>query len=369
MTPTGTIGARRQVFTGRSALTPLGLSVSDQVPDTPGWRFDTVIDVTAADASDHVSRTLPESFTIKDYVKAVGLVRKERFSHLAIAAAVSAHADCRLTDDADLDRIGIVLGTEYGPQRVVAAYLAGLVGGGLTKARPGLFTQTVYNVANGQAALALGFRGVNSTLVGGSSVAYASHLVSVGKADVVFALSVDETNQIMDEHLAAIAPRITGRRLPLVTGEAAAGIVIEAEEHARTRGATVIGSLLATAQASAEGVMTSYEEWSPTDDTLAYTMRAALDTAGVDVGEVDLAVGVGNGFPGLTASELSGLDAIGYTGPIVYPRVAVGECFGGNEALACVLALEVAAAGATVLVNCTTVNGGVTTILLQKAEA
>src|SRR5699024_9560951 len=141
-----------QVLTGRGAISPLGLSAGSQSVDGHPWRFDHVDAVPRADATPFTARTIPESFAIKDYVTNVGLRRKQRFSHLAIAAAVETHADSGFDERTDKDRIGVVLGTEYGPQRVVADYLDGLIDGGLHKARAGLFTQTVYNVANGQAS-------------------------------------------------------------------------------------------------------------------------------------------------------------------------------------------------------------------------
>jgi 3-oxoacyl-[acyl-carrier protein] reductase len=164
------------LITGMGAISPLGLSVRDQNPTDAEWAF---CDVSAAasrvtGAMGHDVLTIPDSFAIRDYVKPVGLRRKQRFSQIAMAATVDAYAQGSFADHpADLDRVGIVATTEYGPQRVVSDYLDGLIGNGLLGASPGLFTQTVYNVANGQASLALGLRGANSTLVGGSAVAEA----------------------------------------------------------------------------------------------------------------------------------------------------------------------------------------------------
>ena len=365
--------SRRVLLTGLGAVSPLGLSASDQPTGDAQWRFDDV--VAAADPSmdatvPHEVRTIPDTFSIKDYVTPVGLRRKQRFSQIAMAAAVDGFARAGFAErPADLDRVGMVANTEYGPQRVVSDYLDGLIGNGLLEASPGLFTQTVYNVANGQASLALGLRGANSTLVGGSAVAYAALLVQNGKADAILALSVDETNEIMTAYFDAAVTADADLLFPFRTGEASAVVVLESEESAAARGATVLGELLGVSLASARGTGLSYLDWSEDDDTIEYTMRGAIADAGLPIDDIDLVVATGNGWGGLTRSELSAIAALGYEGPLVYPRLVTGECFGGNEAMSYVLGLDASEPGHTVLVTVATANGGVTSTVVRKAAS
>jgi 3-oxoacyl-[acyl-carrier-protein] synthase II len=355
-------------ITGQGAVSALGLSAREHAISPEGWTFADVDAVEAASAGDvaHAILNVSVDFSIKDYVASIGLRRKQRFSQLAIAAAVDAFAGGMFAErPTALERVGLVANTEYGPQRVVSEYLDGLIGGGLKSASPGLFTQTVYNVANGQASLALGLKGANSTLVGGSAVAYGARLIETGKADAIFAMSLDETNEIMTSYFETAAPDLDFE-LPFRTGEAAAVIVLESALSARERRARPLAHLLGVSVASASGGGTSYLDWVEDDDTIAYTMRAALDDAGLTEADVDTVVGTANGLGAMTRNELSAIRGLGYRGRISFPRLAAGECFGGNEALAYVLALSAAEPGQILLVTVSTVNGGVTSAVVRK---
>jgi len=356
-------------ITGLGAVSALGLSARDHADDHEGWVFPDVDTAEAASSGPvgHAVRAVPAEFRIQDYVTSVGLRRKQRFSQLAMAASVDAFATARLAElSADRERIGIVANTEYGPQRVVSDYLDGLIGGGLMNASPALFTQTVYNVANGQASLALGLKGANSTLVGGSAVAYGAQLIETDKADAIFAMSIDETNEIMTDYFDTAAPNLD-RELPFATGEAAAVVVLESARSAEQRGTEPMAHVLGLSLASATGAGVSYIGWPEQDDTIAYTMRAALDDAGLAVSDVDTVVGTANGLGAITRNEFAAIRGIGHRGPIALPRLLAGECFGGNEALAYVLALSAAESGQTLLVTVSTVNGGVTSAVVRKA--
>lgn len=363
----------RILITGLGAVSSLGLTVRDHAEAGARWTFADVDEAANAEIlSDHSHEKLSidSSFSIKNYVSAVGLRRKQRFSQLAMAAAVDAFASGKFADlPANLERVGMVASTEYGPQRVVCDYLDGLVQKGLVEASPGLFTQTVYNVANGQASLALGLKGANSTLVGGSAVAYAAGLIASEKADAIFALSLDETNDLMSSYFDSILGEALDLEFPFRTGEASAVVVLESESSAAERGAKPFGELLGVSIASAAVRGLSYLEWEDDDDTIEYTLRSAMDDAGVGIDEIDLVVCTGNGLSGLTRSEFAALRALGHKGPVIYPRLATGECFGGNEALAYVLGLETSEPGDMLLVTVTTANGGVTSTVVRKAES
>lgn len=356
------------LITAFGAVSPLGLGAGAQVPQSD-WVIDLAATPAGAPAAGGTGiAEIPAAFSIKDYVKPVGLRRKQRFSQLAMAAAVEAHATATATAELDADRTGVVLTTEYGPQRVVSDYLAGLLGKGLAEASPGLFTQTVYNVANGQASLALGLRGANSTLVASSAIAYAASLITAAKADAIVALAVDETNTVMAEYYDRATREADVSLVPFTIGEAAVAVVVEGAESAHARGATPLAEVLGVQIASAAGVETDYLQWDPADDAFAYTMRTVLAAAGLDVTDVALVVGAGNGLVGLSTSELACLADLGYEGRLALPRVATGECFGANEGLAVLLGLDLAAPGDIVLINVATANGGATSILLRKAS-
>lgn len=357
------------VVTGLGAVSSLGLGAAAHTGlERRDWCFpdpEAVLAACAADPGKHAApRGLPESFAIGDYVRAVGLRRKQRFSRLAMAAAVDAHARAGFPErPGDPARIGIVASTEYGPQRVVQDYLRGLLDGGLSRASPGLFTQTVYNVANGQASIALGLKGANSTLVGGSALAYGAGLIRSGRADAILAMSLEETNDIVVERLRRTVPEPL---LPFRVDEAAAVLVLEAEASARARGVRPLARLLGLGLGSVDSGGLEYTDWPRRPEPFLRVMRAALAEAGVEADRIDLAVSAANGIEAPTLGELEALRGLGHRGAVACPRLLAGECFGGDEALALVLALSNGPPGGLVLVTSTTGSGSLCCAVLRR---
>src|SRR5213076_599124 len=129
------------------------------------------------------------------------------------------------------------------------------------------FANTVLNAAAGQAAIWHQLRGPNATIAAGGAsglqaIAYAADMIASGAIDAMVAGGADERSA---EALAAIADAGHGDTSGGVpTGEAAAMIVVEAEESARARGAPIRAMILG----QASGMDTAIS-------------RAALEEAGV----------------------------------------------------------------------------------------
>jgi 3-oxoacyl-(acyl-carrier-protein) synthase len=169
--------------------------------------------------------------------------RASRVSRFTVAAARLALADAGLDD---VGAAGFVLGTEHGDLHSAIEFAEGYLRGGPAGLSALLFPNTVMNTMVSATTIASGTRGPALTLnvrtVGGElAVARAAHTVASGRLDVALAGGVDVRNPTVEATLEELGATDE------VRGEGATVLVLEALEHAGTRGATPIGEILGAA--------------------------------------------------------------------------------------------------------------------------
>jgi 3-oxoacyl-[acyl-carrier-protein] synthase II len=130
----------------------------------------------------------------------------------------------------------------------------------------------------------------------------------------------------------------------IVLVEGGSAVIIEREDHARLRGATIYGEILGTAS-----VEEARPLWDLDPSGLAYaeTIRRTLLDAGEPVTAIDWVCAHGTGYPGADCAESRGIEtALGeyaYHVPVSSIRGAVGQSFasgGGFQLAAACLALR-----------------------------
>lgn len=184
----------------------------------------------------------------------------DRNSRLATAAAKLALESAGLFARDQRDSpVGLVLGTMFGSVRTIAEFDRRGLTAGPNYVKPLDFANSVINAPAGQTAIWHGLTGVNSTITGGatagvSALAYAADLIRAGRVSALLAGGSDE---LCYEALltfsgagllhSAAEPRLpvpfSPRRTGTALGEGAALLVLEEREHARRRGATVLGEI------------------------------------------------------------------------------------------------------------------------------
>jgi len=264
-------------------------------------------------------------------------------------------AACRLAADesgiAGGDRLGLVVGSEYGDFRSGAEFFGGFLRRGPAGLSPMVFPSTVMNSMAAVAAIALGAKGPSVTLnqatvAGDLAVARAAALIADGRADAVLAGGVDEIFSDVYLNLARLGalspmgggapegcrPYASDHNGP-VLGEGATFLVLEDREAARARGAGIYAEVLGAAW----GAIPAAPHTTPAGrrDTRAIA-RGALSQAGIEAGSLARCYGSGNGDPALDDWELQLLEADGVRDP-----VSLAPLFGQHGGLG---ALRVAAA-------------------------
>jgi len=179
----------------------------------------------------------------------------DRNSELAFAACELAIRDSGLIlDEADLDRLGICTGTEWGNVQTLATFAAVLAEKGPRLAPPFLFPHLYPSTTNSLLSIEYGVRGANRNLAGfrtsgAEAIASAVDLILDGRADAVFAGAADGLSEMLFRGFAERGDLTSGAggdqacmpfgtdRNGTVPGEAAVFFVLESQAHVAARGA------------------------------------------------------------------------------------------------------------------------------------
>lgn len=194
--------------------------------------------------------------------------KADRFVHLAMAAAAQAMEQAGFVDasgpklPADAFRAGVIIGSGIGGMNTFEEQHSKLIARGPRAVSPLFIPMMISDMAAGLVSIRYGFRGANYCTVsacasGGHAIGAAFDQIRLGKADVMIcggteaavcsmALSgfanMKALSSRNDEPHRASRP-FDRDRDGFVLGEGAGIIVLESEEHARARGATVHGRL------------------------------------------------------------------------------------------------------------------------------
>ena len=307
----------------------------------------------------HFSRSkkggVVRSFQPKDFIPVSKIRRLDRASQFAIAASKLALADARfMVTQENSARVGVVLGSGFCGLSSSEEFHRGQVLKGFLDLNPMLFPNTVPNAPSSYVSIELGIRGVNCTLVQSfctaeAAICFACDQVRKGKADLVITGGVDELSEFLFRGFSELRLLATDQghgekscpydkaRNGLVLGEGAGLLVIENEEHARSRGARIYGSILSYSLVGKSSKGDGSED-------LSRSIRMALN--GKKEISIDYLSGAGNSSEVLDVLEAKGFKK---TFPPQHLRIPVssiksmtGEAIasGGLRMAANVLAME-----------------------------
>ncbi|WP_454194570.1 KasA/KasB family beta-ketoacyl-ACP synthase [Nocardia sp. Marseille-Q1738] len=256
--------------------------------------------------------------------------------------------------EVDKNRLGVSIGTGLGGAEAIIDARDKLRNGGYRKVSPYSVQAAMPNGAAACAALEIGARAGATTTVsacssGSEAIANAWKMIVMGDADMVVAGGVEGSIQALAVAAFTMmramstrndAPKRASRpfdadRDGFVFGEAGAMMVLETEEHAAARGATIHARLLGAGLTSDGFHLVAPD---PEGSGAARAMTRALQTAGLTRNDITHVNAHATGTPvGDTAEARAINKAIGNHPSVYAPKSALGHSIGAVGALESVI--------------------------------
>jgi len=353
---------RRVLVTGLGAVTPLGLDVGSYWQGLLAGRSG-IGPVTLFDATDFPSRVAGEvkGFDPKRYMDYKMARRSGRFAQLGTAAAREALESAGLVvNGATRDHIGIAMAssgglTGFAPQERI------LEERGPNRIDPLLVSRMGAHMAGVRVGHALGVRGPNTTVnsacaSGADAIGHALNLIRVGQVEVMLAGGCEAMVTPLTMAAMGLVGALTHRnddpqrasrpfdaeRDGFVMAEGSAVLVLESEEHALHRGATILAEV-----AGAGWSFDAADETAPDVDGQAQAMTRALRDAQVAPADIDYVNAHGTSTKLNDKTETAAIKQVfgqrAYRIPISSNKSMVGHlaaAAGAVEAVAAVLTLR-----------------------------
>jgi nodulation protein E len=280
----------------------------------------------------------------------------DRTTQLALTAAREAVADAGLTVETDLaPRAGVAIGTALTGMETIDASYRAVFQEGKNRVHPFVVPRLMNNAGASQISMAYGLKGPAWTVTTACSssnhaIGQAFHLIRAGGADVMLAGGA-EAPLVFGVMKAWEGLRVMSKdgcrpfcatRNGMVQGEGAAVLVLEAEEHARARGARVRAEIVGFGMTADAGDIVV-----PSVDGASRAISAALADAEMDPAEVGYVNAHGTATAANDRTECAAIRAA--LGPaadavsVSSTKSMHGHCIGGAGAVemaAVLMALE-----------------------------
>jgi 3-oxoacyl-[acyl-carrier-protein] synthase II len=357
---------RRVVITGMGAVTPLG----NDLPTTWSRLLAGESGVDTIKAFDPSPFPVQIAAEVKDDYDPTGVASPKELRKLdrnvlfALSAAREAVADAGvLLNGFDSERVGVVVGNCIGGFNELMRQYDVLRERGPDRVSPTFLANVLVDSASGQIAIELDLRGPNYAIVsacatGSHAIGEAAELVKRGDADAVIAGGTEGCIHPLilagfctmrglatgNDDPARAARPFDATREGFVMGEGAAVVVLEELEAARARGAKIYAEVLGYGASNDAHHMLQPD---PESGGVVAMMRAALERAEVDPGQVDYVNAHGTGTPLGDLAETQAIKEVfgdhAYELAVSSTKSMLGHMFGAAgaiEAMACALAIH-----------------------------
>lgn len=352
----------RVVITGRGALSPVGNTWQETWENLKAG-ISGIAKIVSFDVSNletHFAGEL-KRFDPREHFDVKEARRLQRFIQLAVVAAREAVADAALKITEDIsERVAVTIGSGIGGAISLPEQGQILLTKGAKRVSPFFIPMTLVDSAAGQVAIDLKVKGLNMATVsacatGTNSIGEAAEIIKRGDADVVLCggaeaciapLAIAGFNVMgalsmrNDDPAGACRP-FDATRDGFVMSEGAAVVVLESEEHARARGARILGEVsgygnsadathLAAPDAGGEGIVRA--------------MRQALKRAHLVPEDIDYVNAHGTGTRLNDSTETLAVKTVfgeqAYNVPISSTKSMIGHMLGASGAIEVLVGLQ-----------------------------
>jgi 3-oxoacyl-[acyl-carrier-protein] synthase II len=354
---------KRVVITGLGCISPLGLNVPDTWSALLAGKSGAG-PITHFDASQHKTRFAAE---VKGF-DAVALFgtrearKMDRFTQFAIAAADEAMHDAGLiVNEANRDRIGILIGTGIGGIGTLLDNYESLKQRGPERVSPFLIPMMISDSAAGILAIRTGARGPNMSLAtacatGTNALGEAAEIIRRGAADVMVVgsseaaivslamagLNVMTALSTRNDNPQAASRPFDKNRDGFLMGEGAGMLVLESLESARERNARILCEFVGYGASD-----DAYHVSAPAENGAgaAIAMQLALENAGLRPEDIGYINAHGTSTQLNDKSETAAIKKVfgeqAYSVPISSSKSMTGHLLGASGSLEAVICTKV----------------------------
>lgn len=286
----------RVVVTGIGVVSPVGNTLEETWNNLVNGVCG-IAPITLFDTTDYKAKVAGEvkNFEPRDYMTKQEILRSDRFTQLAIAAAAQAVDESGVIGSVEPTRIGVYFGTGIGGINTLTNEHTKLMNKGPNRVSPYCIPMMIANMAAGEIAIRYNCQGaampaVTACASGSNAIGEALRQIRHGYADAVITGGSDAAvNELgvagfVNMHALSTSEDPNAASLPFdkrrggfVIGEGATALVLEEYDHAVTRGAKIYGEVCGYGS-----TCDAYHMTSPAPDAAggARAMIQAMEEAG-----------------------------------------------------------------------------------------
>ena len=256
--------SRRVVITGLGTVNPLGNNV-ETTWDNVKIGVCGIDEITRIDTTNHAVKLAGEvkNLDVTAVIDKKDARRMDRYAQYAVVAADEAFKQSGLDmEKEDAERCGVIFSSGIGGMEVTEKNYQTGERRGFDKISPFYIPMTIANMGAGNIAIRFGFKGICTCVVtacasGNNAVGDSFHYIRDGYADVMICggseaaitdmaiggfTAMQALNTTTDKNRASIP--FDKERAGFVMGEGAGALVLEEYEHAKARGAEILGEVV-----------------------------------------------------------------------------------------------------------------------------
>ncbi len=346
---------RRVVVTGIGLVSPVGLTREETWGSLLAG--ESGIDRISTFDAEELETTIAgevKGFDPTSYVGRKEARRMDRFVQFAVAATLEAMEQASLkVNDGNSERVAVIISSGIGGIITLSEQIGVMDSRGASRVSPFLVPMMLPDMASGQVSMLVGAKGPNFATVsacssGADAVGNAFELVRRGTAEIALTGGAEAAicpigvagfnackalSKRNDEPGRASRPFDAGRD-GFVLGEGAGVLVLESAESAADRGVEPIGEIVGYGSTADAHHIT---QPAPGGEGGARAMKAALEQAGLQSGDVDYVNAHGTSTPLNDKYETMAMKAVfherAYEVPISSTKSMTGHLLGAGGSL------------------------------------
>ena len=346
---------RRVVVTGIGLVSPVGLTREETWGSLLAG--ESGIDRISSFDAEELETTIAgevKGFDPTSYVGRKEARRMDRFVQFAVAATLEAMEQASLkVNDGNSERVAVIISSGIGGIITLSEQIGVMDSRGASRVSPFLVPMMLPDMASGQVSMLVGAKGPNFATVsacssGADAVGNAFELVRRGTAEIALTGGAEAAicpigvagfnackalSKRNDEPGRASRPFDAGRD-GFVLGEGAGVLVLESAESAADRGVEPIGEIVGYGSTADAHHIT---QPAPGGEGGARAMKAALEQAGLQPGDVDYVNAHGTSTPLNDKYETMAMKAVfherAYDVPISSTKSMTGHLLGAGGSL------------------------------------